>query len=386
MRPINVLYLIDKLCIAGAQRHLSALVAHLDRSVINPQVCCLQYEGELAEELKQADIPVFSLGLRKIYNAKGVAGAVRLARIVRKSGVDVLHCYLLSAHLFGGFTAAICRAPALISSRRDLFSHAQGKYLWASRLANRFVHRIEANSHAVADFVARTEGFPAARISVIYNGVDLSHLDPSVGLPDFRSANSIDPSVPLIGTVANLKPMKAVDVFIRTAAILSRKLPEARFVIAGSGPLEREMRQLAHAEGLDARLLFAGSLEDVRPLLASLDVFMLLSQTEGMSNALLEAMAMAKAVVATRVGGNVEAIKAGETGLLVEAGDAEKAAAAALRLIGSPPLAGQLGKAARRVAELSFSVERMVADTQQLYRDVLSERGRFRRDRNAPAR
>jgi glycosyltransferase involved in cell wall biosynthesis len=210
--------------------------------------------------------------------------------------------------------------------------------------------------------------------------VDLARFNPSFEASEFRRSRSIPEHVPLIGTVANLNPVKGVDVFVRCAAMLSRQAPEARFVVAGAGPLEEELARLRNELGLDDRLIFAGSLEDVRPLLASLDVFMLLSRSEGMSNALLEAMATAKPIVATRVGGNAEAIGEGEAGFLVPSENPEAAANAALRLIRDGRLAGRLGLAARRRAELSFSLQRMVERTQNLYTGLLARSRRRGRE------
>ena len=372
MSPVNVLYVIDKLAVAGAQRHLVELATRLDRSLFEPQVCCLQHEGALAHDLKRSGIRVFALGVRRIYVPRGLVSVLRLACVIRKQRIRILHSYLFTSHLACGLAAALRRPELVISARRDVFSHVRLRYRLPTQIADLFVDHIAANSRAVAATVARWERFPPERTSVIYNGVDLARFNPSFEASEFRRSRSIPEHVPLIGTVANLNPVKGVDVFVRCAAMLSGRAPEARFIVAGAGPLEEELARLRNELGLDGRLIFAGSLEDVRPLLASLDVFMLLSRSEGMSNALLEAMAMAKPIVATRVGGNAEAIGEGETGFLVPSENPEAAANAALRLIRDGRLAGRLGLAARRRAELSFSLQRMVERTQNLYTGLLA--------------
>jgi glycosyltransferase involved in cell wall biosynthesis len=188
----------------------------------------------------------------------------------------------------------------------------------------------------------------------------------------------LDPTRPVIGTVGRLEERKGHALLLAAARTMRALAPEGRpqIVLVGDGPLRAPLGAQAAALGIAADVVFLGALADVRPALAAMDVFVLPSRAEGMSNALLEAMAAARPIVATAVGGTGEVLDTDRTGVLVPAEDAEALAAAVLGLLAEPVRAARLGAAARRAVEDRFGSHRMIGRLEQLYSERLAARER----------
>jgi glycosyltransferase involved in cell wall biosynthesis len=321
-----VTYLIDKLHRAGAQSHLGALVPSLDPEAFAPEVVCLLGGGPVAEELLARGVPVKVLGLGRLYAPRALAAAVRLARHLRSRRVDVIHTYLVSANIYGTLAGRLAGVEAVVTSRRDTgFSRNWRLRLLEERLVNPLADRVVANAPAVAEAALRERGLRREQVVVIPNGVDLARFDPSrhareearVGPREWGVAG--DEAV--VGAIGSLTPVKGHADLLEAAARIVARLPRTRFVVVGDGPLRPSLEAQVLRLGLRERVVLAGVRADVARLLASFDVFALPSHTEGLSNVLLEAMAMARPVVATAVGGNPDVLRDGVSGRLVPARD-----------------------------------------------------------------
>lgn len=371
-RRVRVLFVIDKLQRAGAQVHLGRLAGGLDRERFEPEVVCLLEEGPVAEELREAGVPVEVLGLGRLYAPRAIAGLPRLVRRLRQRRPDVVHTYLVSSNIYGVLAGRLARVPAVVTSRRDPgFSRNWRLRLLEERLINPFVDRVVVVSSAVAESARREHGLRPDRILTIENGVDLAVLDP--GRQDREGARRewrIADGEAAIGVIGHLSPVKGQADFLRAAARVAAGAPQARFVLVGDGPLRSSLAALAAELGIAGRVVFTGVREDVPRLLAMLDVVVVPSHTEGMSNALLEAMAMARPVVATAVGGNLDVVRDGLNGRLVPPRDASALASTVLELLANPATATRLGATARRFVAENLSLERMVRRYEELYQSL----------------
>jgi glycosyltransferase involved in cell wall biosynthesis len=368
---VRIAYVIDKLHLAGAQIHLLQLLRGLDRRAFEPRVFCLIRGGPVAERIRALGIRVEVLGMGAIYGPRALRALPRLVRALR--GTPIVHTYLVSANVYGTLAARLAGVPAVITSRRDTgFSRSWRLRLVEEWLVNPWVDRVAAVCPAVAREARRERGLSAEKVVTIPNGVDTTDFDPALHPREAtRSRLGLAGDKPALGVIAHLSPVKGhADLLAAMARVVSMR-PRARLLVVGDGVLRPELEVLSRSLGLADRVVFTGAREDVAAILAALDVVVVPSHTEGLSNALLEAMAMARPVVATAVGGNPDAVEAGLTGLLVPPRDPEALAASMLRLLERPDEARRLGEAARRRVLAEFSLDRMVAGYEALYGSLL---------------
>jgi glycosyltransferase involved in cell wall biosynthesis len=220
------------------------------------------------------------------------------------------------------------------------------------------------------------EDFPAERVHVIPNGVDVRRFAPGEAAASLRASLGVAPHAPLVGVVAALRPEKDHATFLRMAALVREKLPATRFLVIGEGPERPALERLSRDLNLENAVKFLGNRSDVPELLSALDVFVLTSQMEASPVSIMEAMACGKPVVAPRVGSIGESVIDGVTGYLVEPGSAVRAAERLLRLLTDPALAQRMGRAGReRVCETS-SLENMVAGYEALLAGIYESKVR----------
>jgi glycosyltransferase involved in cell wall biosynthesis len=259
----------------------------------------------------------------------------------------------------------MARTPARIACFRDLAfwnSRKQATLLkWIYPMMNGYI----GNANIVLDHFAHTFGIDLKRARVIRNGVDASQL-PFIE----HSGATTD-----IGIVGNMtRPVKRTDLFIRAAAIVHRQYPDVNWHIIGDGSLRPELETLSDELGVSSQIAFVGRIEDVTGYLGKLQVGVICSDSEGLSNAILEYMFRGVATVATEVGGNTELVEDGETGLTVPPDNADALAAALIRLIEQPESRQTMARAARDRVEQGYSWERCLADHYQIYSRLLAGR------------
>jgi glycosyltransferase involved in cell wall biosynthesis len=286
---------------------------------------------------------------------------LRLARLFARLGIDVVHTHDDRPNVHGA-PAAWLAGAACIHTR-----HSQG-----TRLSSRQILLVRAISALNDRFVcisrdsarhARRQGITRRRLVCLHNGIDIQRFA-------FAGADPAGPAV----IVARLAPEKDLATLLGAAALVAARLPDFRLEVAGDGPCRAELETLAAALGLGEHVRFLGPVRDVPALLGRARLFVLSSLTEGVSLTLLEAMARGLPVLATRVGGNVEVVAEGQTGLLVPPADPGSLAEALAGLWTDPQRCARMGEAGRRRVEQLFDVRRMVAAYESLYHQVARTR------------
>jgi L-malate glycosyltransferase len=343
-RPLNVLYCIDAMARGGTEKQLAALIQHIDPSIVQPHLCTLRPSET---DLNELGCEVLKLSFTS-FGSPSILGCVRqLRRFIRKREIDLVHSFFQDSTVMA-YLATAGTNVVRVGSFRDMgFWRTPGKVRQLRLVYPRY-HGFIANSDMVARHVHEEDHVPLEKIRVIYNGVRI---------PD--SADRPDPSLPLtVGIVANLnRPIKRVDLFLRAARLVADALPQARFVIVGDGHLRPALTELCAALNLTAVVSFRGSVPDSSLEIAHFDVGVLTSDSEGLSNSILEYMAAGVPTVARRVGGNPELVADGESGLLVGEDGALGLATAVLSLLRDPSLRAKIGRQARARAQARFSVE-----------------------------
>ena len=376
MTAIPVAYVIPRLGLAGAEVHVLEVLAHLDRRAFSPLLCCLRAEGgSQLDRVRELGVPIVDGHLApSLRGAELPRAVVRLSREFRRWGALVVHSYLFHANLLGTLAARLARVPVALASKRSLDTYPKRQDRWACSVVNRLADCVTANAEAVRSHVHTVEGCRRDKIAVIPNGVDLTRFHGAHSNTTVPQA-ALPASGPILGCVARLSPKKGHDTLLEAAARVVRQRPDATFVLVGDGPLRTEIQAHADRLGLNGRLRFLGLVENPASLLPRMDVFVLPSNMEGMSNALLEAMAAGRPVVATNVGGNAEVVLDGVTGVLVPPREPGQMAEALLGLLANPARASAMGAAGRARVEDHFSSRLMVRRLEDLYRDLLARKG-----------
>jgi glycosyltransferase involved in cell wall biosynthesis len=363
---VRVCFLVDTLSRAGTETQLVALIRNLDRCRIEPFLCLLHDAPGRPNPLEPGCCPVIRLGVRSFRQPALPLRVLRLARFLRRHRIDVLQVYFHDSTVFGVLTGWLARVPHVVRTRNNLgYSSTQWRRR-IGRLCNLAISRTIANCEACRQSLLAEEGPSSESVVVLENGVDLSRFSnvPPVGLRK---------GPPRVGMVGNLRPVKEPELLVRAAAELFAAHSDVTFQIAGEGELRPNLERHVHALGLEGRFLLPGAISDVPGFLSGLDVAVLCSRSEGMSNAVLEYMAAGRPIVATAVGGTIELIQDGVTGLLVPPGDFDQLARAIRRLLEDRVLAARLGAAARRRAIERFSREAMVRRFEDFYVSLIGQ-------------
>lgn len=368
-KPVTVLYLVTELDVGGAERNLFELARRIDRARFRPVVAALKGGGAISGWLADAGIPVHDLGVRSRLD---LACVFRLAKLLRDEKVDVLHSFLFHANLIGRLAAAFARVPVVISSVR-VAERERPWHVWLDGATSWLVDVETCVSDSVARFTHDRAGVPWRKLVTIRNGVDLSRF--ATTRSEARLRLNLDPEAPVIIFVGRLVWQKGADLIPRIVRRVLSRVPNARFLIVGAGPLkdevERRCRRMASSSSVD----FLGVRDDVPILLAAADVLILPSRWEGFANVILEAQAALTPVVVTDVEGIREAIEPGRTGVVVKSGEPDAFADAVVALLRDPGRCRALAQAARsRVGEL-LTVERMVEANFSLYQALLRRKG-----------
>jgi glycosyltransferase involved in cell wall biosynthesis len=370
-RP-TVLHLIDCLFIGGGEMQMADLLRRIDREKFRPLVGCLRKQGQLVSVLEEAGLPVVEFPVRgKLFYPRSIREILRLARFMRREGVQIVQTQDLYSHLVGVPAASIARVPIVITNRLDLGHTMKRWHRWALKRLSFGITRVMANSEGVRTMLTDVEKIDPERIELIYNGV---HLDLFQIAPKERGPVPLAPGDRPIVVVANLWPVKGHEILFEAAVRVTACYPTAKFVLVGTGTARRAVLEArARALAIDKQILFLGPRQDVPEILSQMEISVLPSLAEGFSNAILESMAAGLPMVATDVGGNREAIVEGETGFLVPPRDPETLADRILRLLGDRTLARRMGRAGRQRIETTFSLERMVSETERFYERLLQE-------------
>jgi len=365
----RVLLLVTELRPAGAERVVLELATRLDPAAWQVAVASLRSpggdDGAVAVGLRERGLPVVSLRLRGKLDP---AGALRLARLVRRFRPDVLHAHLFHANLAARLLGRPAGARRVVSTvhvveRRRLPARFALERLTAGR-----DDLTVAVSRAVADFARRRLGADPARLRVVPNGIDLAGYAAAEDPAAARAALDLPADALVLGAVGRLDRQKGLDLLVEAFARLAPDRPEALLVLAGEGPQRAGLEGLARARGVAERVRFLGHRADVPRVLAALDVFCMPSRWEGFGLALAEALAAGRPAVAARVDSLPDVL--GDAGVLVPPEDPAALADALAALLGDPARRADL--AARAPAQAArFDVERMVADYAALYREAL---------------
>lgn len=371
----TVVHLVHSLDGGGTERTLIRLLHRLRTSDTRHIVITQRAKGSLAATLP-SDVPCVALEM----TGRARMAGIRLARVVRTLGPCLVHARNTGTWADAVLARATCRNARLVLGFHGLESN--GRFTMRDRVVTEIALRLGADFTTVcrsgADKLTDELRIPRERISILANGVDLDRFSPPTD--HTRAAARAELGIPhrsvVYGTVGSLTPVKRTDLLLTAFARSRSSRRERRLLLVGDGPDRSALETLGRSLGCAADITFTGARSDVPGLLPAMDVFVNTSDSEGMSNAVLEAMAMGLPILATRVGGNEELVRDGVEGWLVRRDDVASLAAAMNEAADPRDARTRMGIAARVRAE-SFSFESTVRAYSQFYQDraaTLSER------------
>ena len=358
---MKITYLIDNLLRAGTQTVLSYLVEGLTARGYNQEIFCLnrRFDPGVVAELEAAGARVVVLGKLQLLSGYGLG---RLYAALRRS--DVLQTFLPASDIVGRTLGRLAQVPLVVTSIRARNLDKRPWLLWLDRRTMPWAHKVVFNARSVVEFSMEHEGVRPEQVVVIPNGVGFQA--PS-GRGRAMLAGIVPADVPVIGTVGRLRPQKGhadlIEAFTRI-----RDRTAAHLLVIGDGELREPLERQVREADLSIRVHFLGVRPDLPDLFAAMDIYAHPAIFEGMSNAVMEAMAAGIPVAATDVDGTRDLIEDGVTGWLVEAGDVDGLADRLLAVLDNPEAAREVGAAAARFVRERFSVEGMVAGFEGVYR------------------
>ncbi len=371
-QPINVMQLVLSLVIGGTEKLVYEITQRVDRDKVSPVVCCLDEIGVFGEKLRDAGVPVYVLN-----RAPGLDWSLlpKLREIIVKEQIDVIHAHQYTPYFYG-LMGSLYSKITLTPSRPEVVFTEHGRFypdvrkfkrVVSNPILSLFTKEIVTISASTKQSLIDYENFPARRIRVVYNGIDLERFSKTADRLAKRRELGLQPDDKVFGIVARLDPIKNHAMLLRACQQLVKTVPNAYLLIVGDGPERAKLEELTASLGIAAHVKFLGARQDISELLQTFDVFALSSFSEGTSVTLLEAMGVGVPIVATNVGGNPEVVSDGETGFLVESDNADDMANKLLQLLQDNALRQRMGNAGKQRVHALFSIEKMVQAYVDLY-------------------
>lgn len=320
-------------------------------------------------ELAQAALPLAQVHAIKMEGDLDVGLIPRLYRIIRETRPDIVHLHSrIGADVMGGIAARLAAVPVVHSRRQD-----NPESRWAVAVKYRLHDRVIAISEGIGQ-VLLSEGLPSGKLRCVRDAVEITPLVEHPERAWFEREFGLEPGTLVLGVVAQLIRRKGHQVLLESLPEILSAFPGIKVLFFGKGPLESELRKTIDRMGLTQQVHLAGFRDDLPRILPCLDVFVHPALREGLGVSLLQASLACLPIVATRAGGIPEAVRDGETGLLVEPENPHELSRAVMQLLGDPVLRQRLGRAGRRWVEEAFSEGIMVEGNLAVYRELLDGR------------
>jgi glycosyltransferase involved in cell wall biosynthesis len=365
----RVVYLTHALAVGGAEELMLNVVTRLPRDRYEPIVCTFESApGPMGDEMVAHGVRVVALGITPGW--RHPFGWWAIVKCLRSLRPQIVHTFLLPASLYGRAAAAAARVPVIIGTEVNIYERKQWHHIVAERLLARASACIVASAESVKRAYVRQLGIRADVVRVIYNAVNWDQLQTTATPEAVRAQLGIPADRVVVGVVATLQDKKGHGVLFEAFA-RTPGLERAWLMIVGDGPLRASLEATAGELGIRDRVTFCGTRRDLGNMLAAMDVFALPSLWEGLPLALILAMGAGRPVVATRLAGIPEVVTDGETGLLVEPGDAAALGSALARVCGDSVLRARLGAKARAAVRDRFGADAYSAALIGIYEEFL---------------
>lgn len=369
----RILHVVEDLKIGGLERVIELIVLGLDRRKYDVEVWCLARGGAIADELKQRGVPVEVLGLHSYHDPVNV---FILARRMRRGRFHIVHTHGYYAGTFGRTAAAMAKVPAVIHHVHTIYSNLKPRHHRVERVLSSVTGHIICVGRAVHEYLSNVLRISSDKTCVIYNASPVRPEEcSSADVESTRTTMGIRPGETVITEVASLSDNKGQAVLLEAFRFVAEAYPGSKLVFVGDGPQRQALEEQTRIIGLASRVVFAGILKDVCPVLRLTDVLVLpTTEREGLSVALLEGAAAGLPLVGSRLGGIPEVIDDEANGILVAPRNAWELSAALNRLLGDPGLRKHMGSHSREIFRERFSPGIMIDSIEAIYDTALERK------------
>lgn len=366
----NILYVIWSLGLGGAEQVVINLARGLDKSRFRPFVACLNDEGRFADELKKEGISIFALNKKRGVDLSVVP---KLVEIIKENDIRIVHTHLWGANFWGRWAARAAGVPVIIATEHGIQEYRTPLHFLLDRLLSRYTDKVVFVSETVRQAYGKKLCGDLRKTALILNGVKLASSDDPDGV-SIRKEFHIAENETLISCVGRLSEEKGQKYILEAMAGFG--LSNVKLLIVGDGPLLESLKSQAAGYKLGNKVIFAGFRKDVRAILKASDIVVLPSKREALSLVMLEAMALAKPVVATDVGDASRVIRDGINGFLIPVADKIALKEALSLVLGNKERMAEIGQQARETIEKDYSAETMIQRHQKLYEELLTLKAR----------
>ncbi len=369
-KKIRIIYVIDVLDtdLAGTENQLIKLIKGLDKTKFEVHLLCFQDHPWFQANRDSLGCSTTIINICRFKQPLTYCNILRLIGHFRHMRPDIVHAFFPVANIVAVMAARLAGVRNIISSRRDYGEWMSGRYLAFTKLANRFGHEIVANSHCVKALTVEVEGVAPEKVRVIYNGIDVPVFDQRAVNWELKQRLNIPKANKVVGIVANFRPMKRHDTFLLAACEVLKRRRDVNFLlVGGGGAAESETVALGRTLGIAERLHFAGPQPDIVSYLSIMDVGVNCSEREGLSNAVMEYMAVGVPCIVSQSGGNPELITHDEHGLTFSLGDYQALADGINILLENEELRERFRVAAKKRVLMELTVPAMLANYEQWY-------------------
>lgn len=378
MQKINLLYVITKLELGGAQKQLLSLIKHLAKEKFQIFLFTAKDGLLLSEALSIKGIIVGKSRWleRPINPLKDLLALIEIYRFIQKNNIDIVHTHSSKAGILGRFAARLAKVKFIVHTVHGWSFNDYQPKLWRKffirleRTAAQLTDRLIVVSHYDKQKGLRCNIGKEDKYSLIRYGIDYAEF--TAAGQNIKDELGIDAKELVVGMIACFKHQKAPQDFIKLAALVNRILPEVKFILVGDGILRKKIERLIYKSNLQTQVILTGWRKDIPSILSTIDIFVLTSLWEGLPVAILEAVASSKPIVATRTGGIGEIVNEGRTGFLVWPGDMQKASQRLITLLKDESLRRRMGQDAKISLDGNFSLENAARNNENLYGDLIA--------------
>ena len=369
---IRIMHVTSTLRFGGLERILRDFAAYLDRETYQFSACALDADGVVGEEIQEMGLPVFVLGKKPGVDLKLPLALYRLFRTER---IDIVHTHNFSPLLYAALPARFAGVRGIVHTDHNRIIRPDVmRRMVVERWLSHCVDIITAVSTQVKRDLVRYEKIHPDRIRVIRNGINTAPPVPNISPHDLRRDLGISPDAQVVGVCSRLAAGKGIMYLLQAAGPILKLHPGTVFLIVGDGEAREDLERMADRVCPNKSVIFTGFRSDIQNILGLLDVYVLPSLFEGTPLGLLEAMAVGKAVVATRVGSNEEIVEDGVTGRLIDPRRADQLVEAIGGFLSSPSNRERMGCAAAEHVRSLFSLDRMMREYDMLYQTLLDQK------------